>query len=345
LAIRADDVDLGRDRLLVERFQAGDVAGFEDLYRRYYQRLFRFCLKRVGDAQEAEEVTQEAFTRAYAAMPRLAGERRFYPWLSVIASRLCSDTHRRRARAEVRAEVDSGMVDGGQDQVFAEVDRKLIHHALDRLGPRHREVLRLREEKGWSYQRIAEHFDVSLGAVEQLLWRARRALRREFETVTGSDARLAAGVPALGWLARRVHAFRARIDDLAAQAAPALANTAVAAALIVGGAATLPGGAHPSAPVTPPMPRITTTETTGTSATPAVDLPGGQAGAITSADPRAASSNAAIADEAPLVGFSNERQDNPEQRVESPLLGVDANVNQATGKVAGYVQQLGGGTP
>ena len=255
MAIRADDVDLGRDRLLVERFQSGDVAGFEDLYRRYYRRLFRFCLKRVGDAQEAEELTQEAFTRAYSAMPRFAGERRFYPWLSVIAARLCSDSHRRRSRSEARADIDPGAVDGGQDRVLAAVDRDLVREALSRLGPRHRDVLRLREEEGWSYQRIATHFDVTIGAVEQLLWRARRSLRREFEHVAGADGRLAAGLPLIGWLGRRLHELRARVDSVATQAAPVLANAAVTLAIVAGSAATLAGDGSTTRDA--PIPEIT----------------------------------------------------------------------------------------
>ncbi len=84
-------------------FQSGDGRAFEDLYRRYFQRIYRYCLKRVGDAHEAEELAQEAFVRAYSAMPKLSGERRFYPWLSVIASRLCVDTHRRRGRTSPTA--------------------------------------------------------------------------------------------------------------------------------------------------------------------------------------------------------------------------------------------------
>ena len=69
MALRADDVDLNRDRLLVERFQAGDREAFDDLYLRYFERLRRFCQRRVGDAHEAEEVAQEAFVRALRAMP------------------------------------------------------------------------------------------------------------------------------------------------------------------------------------------------------------------------------------------------------------------------------------
>jgi RNA polymerase sigma-70 factor (ECF subfamily) len=249
MAIRADDVDLGRDKLLVEQFQAGDVAGFEDLYRRYYGRLYRFCLKRVGDSAEAEEVTQEAFARAYTAMPRLAGERKFYPWLSVIAARLCLDTHRRRARSVPLPELDLGAVEGDQEKhVLQAADRQMLRDAMARLGPRHQEVLRLREQEGWSYQRIAEYYEVSLGTVEQLLWRARRALRREFEAVAGADARTWAGLPVLGWLLRRMADVRARVTDWSEHAIAPLATNAVSMVMVVTSAVVLAGGGADRAP-------------------------------------------------------------------------------------------------
>src|SRR3954466_8781562 len=209
MALRVDDVDLSRDRALVERYQAGDSAAFDELYRRYYQRLERFCRKRVGDRHEAEEVAQEAFARALSAMPRLEGERRFYPWVSVIAARLCVDTHRRRSRVSPSDEIDLGAVAGGRGQVVDAVDIELLHAAMENLGPRHREVLELREQHGWSYQRIAEHYDVSLGTVEALLFRARKALKREFLKVAGGERPgFIAGLPVVGWMGRRAAAWR-----------------------------------------------------------------------------------------------------------------------------------------
>jgi RNA polymerase sigma-70 factor (ECF subfamily) len=241
MALRADDVNLGRDRVLVEMFQSGDGRAFEDLYRRYFQRIYRYCLKRVGDPHEAEELAQEAFARAYSAMPRLTGERRFYPWLSVIASRLCVDTHRRRGRTAPTAQVELGVVDGGQEDVLADVDRKILNQALERMSARHREVLHLREQEGWSYDRIARHLDVGVGTVEALLFRARRALRREFHALAGSESRLAA-VPVIGFLARRLFDARGRLAELAGQAAPLVAASAMSVAVVVGSAVAGGGG-------------------------------------------------------------------------------------------------------
>src|SRR6516164_1958153 len=152
LAILLDDVDLHRDRALVERCQAGDSAAFGNLYARYYERLLRFCLRRLNDRHEAEDAAQEAFARAWKALPRLAGERRFYPWLTVIAANICTDVLRRRARStptddlELTAQQPVGVVeqDTSEDLVLAAVDGELANRALGRLSERHRHVLAMR---------------------------------------------------------------------------------------------------------------------------------------------------------------------------------------------------------
>jgi RNA polymerase sigma-70 factor (ECF subfamily) len=239
VAVRADDVDLIRDRSLVELCQAGDEGAFGDLYNRYYQRLLRFCTRRVGNVHEAEEITQEAFARAFTAMPRFAGERRFYPWLTVIAARLCIDSHRRSARSEPTADVDPGHVDGGQQAIIDDVDYRYLAQAMEQLGPRHREVLELRESHGWTYQQIADHYNVTMGTVEALLFRARKALRREFLAIAGPEARLAS-LPVLGAMWRLAAKMRVRMNDLSSQLAPAAAASAISVAAVVGG---LSGGA------------------------------------------------------------------------------------------------------
>lgn len=277
MALRADDVDLGRDAALVEQIQEGDIAAFEDLYRRYYGRLYRFCLRRMGDPHEAEEVTQEAFARAYRAMPGLRGERRFYPWLSVIASRLCIDTHRRLDRTEPSAEVDPGVVEGGHDRLEAAVDFELLQEAMTRLSTRHREVLHLREREGWSYQRIAEHYDCSLGVVEGLLFRARHALRREFLAVAGPDAGLAAGLPpvvGLGWLGRRLAGVKARASEWASALGnmPALAANSMTLAVVVSTAAAGVGSIGFMGSTPKPVSVITASPIAASSGLPAGDV-------------------------------------------------------------------------
>ncbi|HYD09715.1 MAG TPA: sigma-70 family RNA polymerase sigma factor, partial [Acidimicrobiales bacterium] len=239
MALRVDDIDLAADRALVERWQSGEHAAFDDLYRRYFDRLTSYCQRRVGDRHTAEEIAQEAFVKALQALPRFAGERRFYPWVTVIASRLCVDHHRRSARVQPSDDVDPGVVDGdpGVRLAFlADVDN--LDRAMQRLGPRHLEVLELRERQGMTYQQIADHLEVPQSTVEALLFRARKALRREFMAVSGE--RLVA-VPLFGGLfARlgdRLHGTKDRLADALpslAQLGGPVAAGAVAVALAVG---------------------------------------------------------------------------------------------------------------
>lgn len=233
MALRVDDVDLVRDRALVERFQEGDPAAFETLYRRYFARLARFCQKRVGDPHEAEEIAQEAFTRALRALPTFEGERRFYPWMTVIAGRLCVDSHRRRGRSEPSSQVDLGVIEGGQEKIVDAVDIEILRTAMGSLAPRHREVLDLREQQGWSYQQIADHYGVSLGTVEALLFRARKALKREFMAVVGTDKGTWAALPLVGGVFGRLASFKAKVEAWASGLVPALSGSAVAAVMAV----------------------------------------------------------------------------------------------------------------
>ena len=236
MALRADDVDLGRDRDLVARFQNGDPQAFDDLYRRYFGRLHRYCQRHTRDSHEAEEVAQEAFVKALRSMHTLEGERRFYPWMTVIAKRITIDRHRKDSRLELTDEPDVGTVDPDVDHLFAEVDARHIRAAMANLGPRHREVLLLREAEGMSYAAIADHLDVPVTTVEALLHRARKALRREFAAV-GGERRGMWGLPLLGWLGTRVADLRAKLGDrwveIGAVAAPIAVGAATAAVVLV----------------------------------------------------------------------------------------------------------------
>jgi RNA polymerase sigma-70 factor, ECF subfamily len=206
-----DDVDLDRDRVLVERCQAGDSSAFGNLYARYYERLLRFCLRRLNDRHEAEDAAQEAFARAWKALPKFAGERRFYPWLTVIAGNICTDMLRRRSRStptddlELSAQqpLGSSGTETSEELILAAVDGELVNKALGRLSVRHQHVLAMREGSGWTYQQIADHEGVEIGTIETLLWRARQALKREFTVLSESKGMLGGFLAGAGALLRR----------------------------------------------------------------------------------------------------------------------------------------------
>jgi RNA polymerase sigma-70 factor (ECF subfamily) len=235
MALRADDVDLGRDRDLVDRHQRGDLEAFDDLYRRYFNRLNRYCQRHTADRHEAEEAAQEAFVRAFRSMDTFQGERRFYPWLTVIAKRIIIDRHRKDARLEPVADPDSGSVEADHDHIFDAVDHAHVRQALAQVGPRHREVLLLREAHGLAYAQIADHLDVPLTTVEALLHRARKALRREFAKVAGVNG--LASLPLLGWIGTKIASARSHVGDhwiqIGVIAAPAAVAAFTAAAIII----------------------------------------------------------------------------------------------------------------
>ena len=357
MAIAFDDVDLDRDRALVQRFQAGDGLAFDDLYRRYFPRLVRFCRRRTDDDAEAEELAQEAFAKAWRALPNLSGDQRFYPWLTVIAGRLCVDAGRRRTRAASADRpvptVLADEVDGPEAVVVRLVQRQLLHDALDRLTPRHREVLELREQRGWSYAEIADHYAVSVGTVEALLWRARRALQREFEALDGRDAGIFVSLPVLGRLLRRVQEAGARASrwagmELAPAAAPFMAGATVAASVLLG---TVGLGAPDAA-----RPAVRPTEVLAVRGTPVAELtPIDAEGrpriepavAAPAPDPTPIVGEPAKTSEPLTVGSAAEARRRSEQE---PVAGdagglvVGADPREVAGdalvKVNGYVQQL-----
>jgi RNA polymerase sigma-70 factor (ECF subfamily) len=290
-----DDVDLDRDRALVERCQAGDSAAFGNLYARYYERLLRFCLRRLNDRHEAEDAAQEAFARAWKALPNFAGERRFYPWLTVIAGNICTDMLRRRSRStptedielSARQPMTGSGAETSEELVLAAVDGELVNRALGRLSTRHRHVLAMREGSGWTYQQIADHEGVEIGTIETLLWRARQALKREFTVLSESKGALAGFLAGTGAVIRRATLRAANKTAFLqwngsgglrnAVAGVAVTSAAVAAAIITPHVLATPHHANQaqaapsgSALADPPLPIATSATAPGLSSLPVV---------------------------------------------------------------------------
>ncbi len=195
--IESGYVDMGRDRSLVERCQKGDKNAFGILYSHYYRRIYFTCYKVLGNVQDAEDAAQETFARAWRALPSFGGDRRFYPWLSVIASNLCIGNLRKRSRSTAVDEIErlvsvrmQDTNDAVEDSVMSGVERGIATRAFSMLRKRHQRILEMREHLGWSYQQIAEYEGIGIEAVQTLLWRARQALRRQFSELSAPEDQL-----------------------------------------------------------------------------------------------------------------------------------------------------------
>lgn len=156
-------------------------SSFEQLYRLHRRDVYGAVLRDVRDPAEAEDVTQIAFLNAFRAMRK--GERPDKPraWLVTIARNVIRKRYRELMRRPQEVALDPDMA-----AALAEVDgptAREIAAAIKRLAPNQRTVILLREIQGRSYAEIAQEMDLSLAAVETLIFRARRSLSEELELV------------------------------------------------------------------------------------------------------------------------------------------------------------------
>lgn len=204
------------------------------LYERHYRRILGFCLRRLNSREEAEDAVQSVFVNALRALQRGVVPISEEAWLVTIARNVCHETHRANNRRRLQ-EVPAGddLPDAvGRDHEAGEVARELLS-ALGDLPDNQRRALLLREWRGLSYREIATDLRCSVGAVETLIFRARRNVA---QALTQTRARIA-GVLDLGW---HSGAFQSASNGATA------AKIAAAAAVVT--MATLPAGdAPPSA--------------------------------------------------------------------------------------------------
>jgi RNA polymerase sigma-70 factor (ECF subfamily) len=176
------------DQTLIERCRSGDVAAFEPLVEKYRDRVWRLALNVVRDREDAWDVAQEAFIRAWQALPSFRGQSAFYTWLFRIVMNVAADRMRQRA-ARGRAfgtepvpeeDWERTMPDQGpgpEDEALRAEERERIRRALSALPEHHRTVIMLNDLEGLSYREIAEVLDIPMGTVMSRLHNARKRLR------------------------------------------------------------------------------------------------------------------------------------------------------------------------
>jgi RNA polymerase sigma-70 factor (ECF subfamily) len=181
------------DDQLIREAQAGQRTSFDALVRRYDQSVLRLALHMLGNEQDAQDVHQEAFIKAYRHLGNFRFECSFYTWLYRIVTNLCLDQLRRRkSRREDPATVLDAcgdemdlMANITDDRSMAnparELDRKVmsqsIHEALDKLTPRERTVFELKHYQGLKLRTIGEMLSTTEETAKNTLFRATRKLR------------------------------------------------------------------------------------------------------------------------------------------------------------------------
>ncbi|MEE3370204.1 MAG: sigma-70 family RNA polymerase sigma factor [Planctomycetota bacterium] len=169
---------------LIAQTLDGDASAFDQLVRRYQDRLFTSFVHVTGCHAEAEDVVQEAFIQAYLNLSQFRGQSGFYTWLYRIAFNRAM-TRKRQTRSTVstdQVETASLLGRAGQSETPGQRLEQLeladqIATALGRISEEHRAILILREIEGFDYQAIADMLQISLGTVRSRLSRARAILR------------------------------------------------------------------------------------------------------------------------------------------------------------------------
>jgi RNA polymerase sigma-70 factor (ECF subfamily) len=177
IAVPASD---GADEECVSRAQAGDRKAFSELVRRHQDRVYRYLLRMLGSREDALELTQDAFVKAWQALPQWQPEAQFRTWLFRIANNTALDALRRRKLVEFVPLEDSFDAPGSEPdperQAQATQEVRLLEASLKRLAPEHRDILLLREVEEMSYEEIGRVLSLSEGTVKSRLARARAAL-------------------------------------------------------------------------------------------------------------------------------------------------------------------------
>jgi RNA polymerase sigma-70 factor, ECF subfamily len=202
--IEARALQRTEDDDLIRQAQRGDRASFDSLVRRYDQSVLRLALHMLGNEQDAQDVHQEAFLKAYRHLGNFRFECSFYTWLYRIVTNLCLDHLRRR---KSRREDPATMIDSRGDEMdlmanisdtrsmanpARELDRirmgECINEALAKLTPRERTVFELKHYQGLKLRTIGDMLNTTEETAKNTLFRATRKLRTNLAELRGGKA-------------------------------------------------------------------------------------------------------------------------------------------------------------
>ena len=187
------------DRQLVERAQRGDKRAFELLVEKYQRKLARLLSRFIRDPAEVEDVTQEAFIKAYRALPAFRGDSAFYTWLYRIGintakNYLMALGRRAPTSTEVEAEEAEGFEEGEQlrdintpeSVLLSNEIAETVNSTIEQLPEELRTAIQLREIEGMSYEDIAQVMNCPIGTVRSRIFRAREAIAEQLRPLLGT---------------------------------------------------------------------------------------------------------------------------------------------------------------
>ena len=182
-----------QDELLIRRAQRGDADAFEQLLLEHQKNVYNLCYRMAGNPDDAMDLSQETFLRAWRFLDQYQFASAFSTWLYRLCSNICIDFLRRRRRQQTvpltfedaDGEEQTYAVPDAQplpeEQVELKLTRETLAAAMAQLLPEHRAVLQLRVVNEMSYEQIADVLDIQIGTVKSRLSRARNQLKKILE--------------------------------------------------------------------------------------------------------------------------------------------------------------------
>lgn len=193
-------VEQEADQLLVQRVQQGDDKAFDLLVRRYQRKIIAVISRYVSDWSEAEDVAQDAFIRAYRALPAFRGDSAFYTWMYKIAINTAKNhlvAQKRRPPASDIAADDAVYFDHvarlsdnatPERELLRQEIEQTVFAAVQELPEELREAITLREVDGLSYEEIATRMDCPIGTVRSRIFRAREAIDVQLHPLLSNES-------------------------------------------------------------------------------------------------------------------------------------------------------------
>lgn len=181
------------DKQLVKRVQQGDKRAFDLLVLKYQHRIFALISRYIRDADEIQDVAQEAFIKAYRALPRFRGDSAFYTWMYRIAINTAKNHLVSRGRRPPGSDIDvedaehfDGVsplkdIESPENVLYGEELKKVVTSAIENLPADLRTAVTLREFDGLSYEDIADIMDCPVGTVRSRIFRAREVIEKQVQ--------------------------------------------------------------------------------------------------------------------------------------------------------------------
>jgi RNA polymerase sigma-70 factor (ECF subfamily) len=186
------------DQELVERVQRGDKKAFDLLVLKYQHKIVKLISRYIRDEAETLDVAQEAFIKAYRALPRFRGDSAFYTWLYRIAINTAKNFLVSQGRRPPESDIDADEAENyagatalrdiatPERQLLKDEIEEVVYKAIEQLPEDLRTAITLREMEGLSYEEIALAMDCPVGTVRSRIFRAREAIDKKLAPLVGN---------------------------------------------------------------------------------------------------------------------------------------------------------------